>query len=44
MSDFDRVKKLADRDVTGTEKDPSYRWYLFVKGLAEYRAGRHAGP
>jgi tetratricopeptide (TPR) repeat protein len=42
VPDFDRVKKLADRTVTGTEKDPSYRWYLFVKGLAEYRAGRRA--
>jgi serine/threonine protein kinase len=42
VPDFDRVQKLADRAVTGTEKHGSYRWFVFVKGLAEYRAGRHA--
>jgi tetratricopeptide (TPR) repeat protein len=42
VADLDGVLKLADRVVTGTEKDPSYRYYLFGKGLAEYRAGRYA--
>ena len=42
VPDFDRVQKLAHRAVTGTEKHGSYRWFVFVKGLAEYRAGRHA--
>jgi hypothetical protein len=38
VPDLNRVQKLADLAVTGT-KD---RWFLFVKGLAEYRAGQHA--
>jgi serine/threonine protein kinase/tetratricopeptide (TPR) repeat protein len=38
VPDLDRVQKLADRTVTGTEN----RWFLFVKGLAEYRAGQYA--
>jgi eukaryotic-like serine/threonine-protein kinase len=42
VPDFDRVQKLADRAVAGTEKHPYYRWFLLLKGLAEYRAGRHA--
>ncbi len=42
VADLDGVLKLADRAVTGTEKDPSYRYFLFCKGLAEYRAGRPA--
>jgi tetratricopeptide (TPR) repeat protein len=42
VPDIDRVQKLADRAVTGTEKHGSYRWFVFVKGLAEYRAGRRA--
>jgi serine/threonine protein kinase/tetratricopeptide (TPR) repeat protein len=42
VPDFDRVQKLADRTVDGTEKQGDYRWFLFVKGLAEYRAGRFA--
>jgi hypothetical protein len=42
VPDFDRVRKLADRAVTGTEKHGSYRWFVFAKGLAEYRAGRPA--
>ncbi|HEV8071946.1 MAG TPA: tetratricopeptide repeat protein, partial [Planctomycetaceae bacterium] len=40
--DIDRVQKLAIRAATGTEKHGSYRWFVFVKGLAEYRAGRPA--
>jgi len=42
VPDFNRVQKLADRIVTGTEKQGDYRWFTFVKGLAEYRAGRPA--
>jgi tetratricopeptide (TPR) repeat protein len=42
VPDLDRVQKLADWVVTGTEKHSEYHWFLFVKGLAEYRAGRHA--
>ncbi|HEV8069049.1 MAG TPA: hypothetical protein VGP76_15030, partial [Planctomycetaceae bacterium] len=42
VPDFDRAQKLADRAVTGTEKQGNYRWFVFSKGLAEYRAGRHA--
>jgi eukaryotic-like serine/threonine-protein kinase len=42
VPDFDRVQKLADRAVTGTEKSGNYRWFVFVKGLAEYRTGRFA--
>jgi eukaryotic-like serine/threonine-protein kinase len=42
VPDLDRVQKLADWVVTGTEKHGAYHWFLFVKGLAEYRAGRHA--
>jgi tetratricopeptide (TPR) repeat protein len=42
VPDLDRVQKLADLAVTGTEKQGDYRWFTFVKGLAEYRASRHA--
>jgi eukaryotic-like serine/threonine-protein kinase len=42
VPDFDRVQKLADRAVSGTEKHPYYHWFVFAKGLAEYRAGRFA--
>jgi tetratricopeptide (TPR) repeat protein len=42
VPDLDRVQKLADSVVTGTEKQGNYRWFTFVKGLAEYRAGRFA--
>jgi tetratricopeptide (TPR) repeat protein len=42
VPDFAGVQKLADRDVTGTEKNGGYRWFVFDKGLAEYRAGRSA--
>jgi hypothetical protein len=42
LPDLNRVQKLADRVVTGTDERDEYHWFLFVKGLAEYRAGRHA--
>jgi serine/threonine protein kinase/Tfp pilus assembly protein PilF len=41
-ADADRVQKLALRAVTGTENDPLYYWFVLAKGLADYRAGRHA--
>jgi tetratricopeptide (TPR) repeat protein/serine/threonine protein kinase len=42
VGDFKPVEKLADRIVTGTEKHRSYRFFVRVKALVEYRAGRHA--
>jgi tetratricopeptide (TPR) repeat protein len=39
VADLDRVRKLADRAVTG---DMNNRWFLLCKALSEYRAGRHA--
>ncbi len=41
-ADFDRVQKLAERAVTGTAKDRFYRYFVLAKGLADYRAARHA--
>jgi tetratricopeptide (TPR) repeat protein len=41
VADIDRALKLADQAVTGTEKSGYFHWFLFGKGLAEYRAGRH---
>ena len=41
VADFKPVEKLADRIVTGTEKHPSYRFFVLVKAIVEYRAGRH---
>ncbi len=41
-ADFDLVQQLAERAVTGTEKHAFYRYFAKTKGLAEYRAGRHA--
>ena len=41
-ADFDRVQKLAVRAITDTEKDGLYRYFVMAKGLADYRAGRHA--
>jgi tetratricopeptide (TPR) repeat protein len=40
-ADLDRVQKLAERAVTGTEKDGAYDFFAMARGLAEYRAGRH---
>jgi tetratricopeptide (TPR) repeat protein len=42
VADFKPVEQLADRLVTGTEKHPSYRFFVLVKALVEYRAGRPA--
>lgn len=42
VPDLDRVMKLADRAVNGTENHPYYRYFVFVKALAEYRADRNA--
>jgi tetratricopeptide (TPR) repeat protein len=41
-AEFDRVQKLAERAVTTTEGHPFYQGFIFAKGLADYRAGRHA--
>jgi tetratricopeptide (TPR) repeat protein len=40
VSDFDPVLKLAGLAV---EKNSSYGWAIFAKGLAEYRARHYAG-
>jgi eukaryotic-like serine/threonine-protein kinase len=40
--DFDRVQRLAERAVTGTEKHGYYGYFAMAKGLADYRAGRYA--
>jgi tetratricopeptide (TPR) repeat protein/tRNA A-37 threonylcarbamoyl transferase component Bud32 len=42
VSDFKPIEKLADQLVTGTETHGSYRFFVLVKALVEYRAGRHA--
>jgi hypothetical protein len=42
VADFARVEALATQAVTGTEKNGYYRYFVLAKGLADYRAGRHA--
>jgi eukaryotic-like serine/threonine-protein kinase len=42
VDDFELIEKLADRIVSGTENHSSYRFFVLVKVLVEYRAGRHA--
>ncbi len=42
VADFDRVQKLAERAVTGTDTHSYYRLYVLTKGWADYRAGRYA--
>ena len=42
VADLAPVLTLADRAVTGTEKSSNYHYFVLVKGLAEYRAGRNA--
>jgi tetratricopeptide (TPR) repeat protein len=42
VADFRRVELLAERAVTGTEGHRFYRQFVLAKGLADYRAGRHA--
>jgi tetratricopeptide (TPR) repeat protein len=42
VPDFKPVEKLADRIVTGTETHGSYRYFVLVKALVEYRTGRPA--
>jgi serine/threonine protein kinase/tetratricopeptide (TPR) repeat protein/WD40 repeat protein len=42
LADLTPVYRLADRTVAGTEQHEYYRWFVLVKGLAEYRAGRLA--
>jgi tetratricopeptide (TPR) repeat protein len=40
VSDLEPVTALAEQVVTGTEKERGYRWFLLVRGLADYRNGR----
>jgi tetratricopeptide (TPR) repeat protein len=42
VTDLKPVMKLADRAVTGTEKEGCYRWFLLARGMADYRDGRFA--
>jgi tetratricopeptide (TPR) repeat protein len=37
VSDIDAVWRLAERAVTGTEKDPGYAWFVLARALAHYR-------
>src|SRR5581483_7617517 len=37
----DRVERLADRAVAGTEQHPYYRYFRLTKALADSRAGRY---
>jgi hypothetical protein len=41
VPDFSRVERLAERIVTGTEKNTWYRNFVLAKAVADYRAGRH---
>jgi tetratricopeptide (TPR) repeat protein len=43
VPDFRVVERLAERAVTATEKFPDHHDFAWARGLAEYRAGRHAG-
>jgi WD40 repeat protein/tetratricopeptide (TPR) repeat protein len=40
VADQNVVQRLAQRAVTGTEKNLGYGWFQLAKGLAEYRAGQ----
>jgi tetratricopeptide (TPR) repeat protein/serine/threonine protein kinase len=40
--DPERVQELAERAFSGTQKSPSHGYFLLVKALADYRAGRLA--
>jgi tetratricopeptide (TPR) repeat protein len=42
VGDPDRIRKLADRAVSGTESHRSYRSFLLTRGLADYRVGKYA--
>jgi eukaryotic-like serine/threonine-protein kinase len=39
-AESERVRKLAERAVTGTEKDSGFRSFALSRGLSEVRAGR----
>jgi hypothetical protein len=41
-ADCGRAQQLAERAVAGTEKHRFYGYLVMVKGLADYRASRHA--
>jgi serine/threonine protein kinase/Flp pilus assembly protein TadD len=40
---LERLAKLADTAVAAGSANPSWPYYMFVKGLAEYRQGHFAG-
>jgi WD40 repeat protein len=39
LTDLAPVVRLADRAITGTEKNVLYKYFLLARGLAHYRAG-----
>jgi serine/threonine protein kinase/tetratricopeptide (TPR) repeat protein/WD40 repeat protein len=41
VGDTKRVTMLAERAVAGTAKHPAHRWFLLVRGLADYRDGQY---
>jgi hypothetical protein len=41
-ADSERVQRLAERAVTGTEEHGYYCFFVLAKGLADYRASRYA--
>jgi hypothetical protein len=41
-AELEHVVQLAERATTGTEKHNSYWYFAMARGVAEYRAGRHA--
>jgi WD40 repeat protein len=40
--DLAPIVRLAEQAITGTEEHPFYRYFLFARGLAHYRAGEFA--
>jgi tetratricopeptide (TPR) repeat protein len=38
--DLGPILELAERAITGTEKNFDYCWFLLVKGMVDYRAGQ----
>jgi len=43
VGSLDRIAKMADVAVAAGPANPSWPYYMFVKGLAEYRQGHFAG-
>ncbi len=40
--DAKQLARLAEAAVAGDEKQPFFEWFLFAKGLHEYRTGKYA--